>query len=200
MENKQLNSVESIELIQKMIAQTREKFENGAGRPFLIWGYSSAAVTFAVLLIYNLTLNPNAFWGWWAIPVLGYALNHIISKPTKTTTPQVKTHIDSFISNVWAVLGAILILIPAAAIFTFPTGDIIMPLEGVILSAGVVIMGLTVKVPAVTIGGIIAGAISFAMFFFLPQAPYMFLFMFIFAMIIPGHILNAKAKAQCSKN
>lgn len=60
----------------------------------------------------------------------------------------------------------------ARGIFAFSNGALIIPIEGIILSAGVATMGLTVKVPSVTVGGIIVGALSFAMFFFLDYSAY----------------------------
>lgn len=38
MEEKQLDARESIELITRMIRNTRQRLERNAGRPFLIWG------------------------------------------------------------------------------------------------------------------------------------------------------------------
>lgn len=45
MEEKKLNEQESLALITSMINDTRERLAENSGRPFLIWGYTSIAVS-----------------------------------------------------------------------------------------------------------------------------------------------------------
>mgnify|MGYP001534804673 FL=1 len=40
MEERKLDARESMELISRMIQNTRNRLENHAGRPFLVWGLS----------------------------------------------------------------------------------------------------------------------------------------------------------------
>lgn len=59
MEDKQLNTAESLDLIQRMITATREKYERGSGNMFLIWGYTSLIVVVITTLLVQLTQNYN---------------------------------------------------------------------------------------------------------------------------------------------
>lgn len=74
MEEKRLDAAESLELIGRMIRNTRQRLERHSGRPFLIWGYTTVGIS---LLNYALNLtgaDPNWSLSWFLIPVLGYML------------------------------------------------------------------------------------------------------------------------------
>ena len=74
MEEKKLDAQESIELITRMIRNTRQRLERHSGRPFLIWGYTTVAVS---LLNYSLNIagaDPAWSLSWFLIPVLGILL------------------------------------------------------------------------------------------------------------------------------
>ena len=43
MEERKLDAQESIELITRMIRNTRRRLENNAGRPSLVWRYTTVA-------------------------------------------------------------------------------------------------------------------------------------------------------------
>ena len=45
MEERKLDTRESMELISRMIQNTRNRLENHAGRPFLVWGYTCLLYT-----------------------------------------------------------------------------------------------------------------------------------------------------------
>ena len=44
MEERKLDAQESIELITRMIRNTRRRLATNAGRPFLVWGYTTVAL------------------------------------------------------------------------------------------------------------------------------------------------------------
>lgn len=194
MQDKQLNSTESIELIQRMINATRNKFERGGGLIFLIWGYTSLLVTIAVTVLFKLTLNPNVLWLWWLIPIIGYPT--MVLKLRNRPKP-VRTYIDKFISYIWITIGSAAILIPTAGMFNASANAAIIPLEALVCSIGVVLTGLTINFRPVTIGGAIAMALSLLMFY-TSYYNYIFMAILIVAMIIPGHILNYRG--QCLKS
>lgn len=195
MENKQLNSVESIELIQQMITATREKYEKGSGDMFLIWGYTSLLVGIITTLQVYYTQNISYSFLWWAIPVIGWPITIYTNRNRERGA---KTYVDTFINNVWYVVGTFAVLFPLAGMFSAVIGFLIIPIESLLLCMGVIITGLTVRVKALLWGGIMAAALAFLMFFITTGYEYVFLAIFVVGMIFPGHILNYKAK--CSKN
>lgn len=195
MENKQLNSEESIALIQRMITATREKYERGSGTSFLIFGYVSFIVAIATTLAIKLTGNYSFAFLWWAIPVVGFPINFYVNR---NKPKQIKTYIDKFLDQVWMVLSFFLILFPLVAILSSLNGKMIIPFEALLLSVGMLITGISIKITPVIWSGISAAVLSFGMFFTSSGDEYMFMAMFLFGMIIPGHVLNYRGK--CLKN
>ena len=50
MEDRKLSEKESLELITRMIQNTRRNLDAGGGNMFLVWGYVGELVTLAVLV------------------------------------------------------------------------------------------------------------------------------------------------------
>lgn len=199
MENKQLNSAESLELIQRMISQSRSNLEKGTGTAFLIWGYTSILISTLTLILIYLTLNPLYNWLFWAIPVIGWPTMYFVLE--KQEKP-VRTHIDRIIGIVWLVIGIVASLIPLTQFIRPGINVMIIPLEALILGIGAAISGLVYRFTPFTVSGFISIVISFALLTFdLAYWLYvsLFILMFIVSMIIPGHILNYRAK-KCSKS
>lgn len=195
METRKLTQNESIELIATMIAQTRQKFERGSGTIFLLWGYISFLTSAAVWIA--TTLSPNPAWNilWWAIPVLGFPLMFIIKR---NHPKNARTYIDRFISYIWIVTGSVAVVFPMAGMFVPIMNFVTIPVETLVLSIAVTITGLTIEFRPLVIGGIISLLLSMLFYFVNDYYPVIFMAMFVAAMIIPGHILNSRAK--CSKN
>lgn len=196
MENKQLNSQESLELIQRMIDSTRTRYEKNGGSMFLIWGYTSIAVAVLYALARHFTGNPVWGWVWWAIPVVGWSITWATAKSRVKT---VTTYVDRVVNTVWAVVGAFAVAFPLAAMFSWPLGLSIIPIEAMLLCMGVIMTGALIKVRSLLICGMVAALLSFLMFFTSGDYwVYIFAAMFAVGMVIPGHILNHRAR--CSKN
>lgn len=74
MEEKTLNERESLEIITRMIQETKNKLEVGDGNILLIWGYVSVCTA---ILVYGLLLwvqTPQVNWLWFLIPLIGYGV------------------------------------------------------------------------------------------------------------------------------
>ncbi|MEG1414344.1 MAG: hypothetical protein RR980_04460 [Mucinivorans sp.] len=194
MEDKTLNSQESIELITRMIAQTRQKFERGGGTIFLVMGYISFTVSLAVYFLdehFALSWAPAL---WWLIPLIGWPTIYFIERKRPKS---IRTYVDKMISYLWIVSGAVAFIFPMVGIFNWLVCMMIIPVESMILSMATILSGAFISFRPLVIGGIVALALSFLMFF-LEGFELIFAAMFLVAMIIPGHILNYRA--QCSKN
>ena len=103
MEDKKLDAAESFALISRMIENTRSRMVRNSGRPFLIWGYTTVAVTIAVWLAVWRTQNPqwNILWG--ALPLLGALLMWLTRD--KQAEGRVYTFVDRVINKIWLVIG-----------------------------------------------------------------------------------------------
>lgn len=62
MEEKKISEQESLELITRMINQTKKDLSVGNGDSFLMWGYLSAAISLAVIVMLLATNDPRYAW------------------------------------------------------------------------------------------------------------------------------------------
>ena len=198
MEDKKLNEKESLELIARMIQNTRRKLDTGSGNMFLVWGYVSALVTLTVLAGVYFTKNPVWMWGFWGIPVIGYLLSFLLMRKRQKA---VKSYIDKVLEQVWMMFGLICMIFVLLAT-DYGRYEVILPLVAVFMSMGSIITGCIIRYTTFFIFpamGLIWGMKSF--FDALDSGTsYMSLLWFaavvVFAMIIPGHILNYKARKE----
>lgn len=189
MENKTFNSAESLELITRMIAETRGKLERGGGTTFLIWGYLSVAVSALVYILLNLTGNHQFQWLWFLIPAIGAPITFIYNR---NRTRSVKTQIDRFIDYIWITVGIIEVMTPFFSKQIFMT-------EALVLNIGVILTGALLSFRPLVIGGIIGVLLSYSLGI-IEGSDQIIIFaaMFAVTMVIPGHILNYRGR--CLKN
>ncbi len=211
MEEKKLNEQESLALITSMINDTRERLAENSGRPFLIWGYTSIAVS--MLEYAAITFAWNRYWvlAWWLIPIIGHTLMWLFCRK-KEHTP--KSYIDRSIESIWIVTGGTCLF---AVIGNIMYGSLSMLLFSVVLliGTGVTITGLIIKDFTTAFVGSIATVFSLA-FPIVHQFQLatgetgrhaistniiIFVAIFFVVLVIPGHILNYKNRKskRCSK-
>ena len=114
---------------------------------------------------------------------------------TRNQQPGIKTHLDKVINYIWLVFGITGFLISMLAMFFWqlPILFIILLLMGM----GTTLTGLVVGYKTVTICGTL-GALSSIGCLFYPGPNQILIFapVFIFMMVIPGHVLNHAARKQ----
>ncbi len=74
MEEKRLDAAESLELIGRMIRNTRQRLESHSGRPYLVWGYTTVGISLLNYALNRAGADPLWSLSWFLIPILGYAL------------------------------------------------------------------------------------------------------------------------------
>lgn len=211
MEDKKLNEQESLALITSMINDTRERLAKNSGHPFLIWGYTSIAVS--MLEYAAITFAWNRYWvlAWWLIPIIGHTLMWLFCRK-KEHTP--KSYIDRSVESIWIVAGATCLF---AVIGNVIYGSLSMLLFSVVLliGTGVTITGLIIKDFTTAFVGCIASVLSLA-FPIVHQSQLaagetgqhaisanilIFAAIFFVLLVIPGHVLNYKNRKskRCSK-
>lgn len=191
MEDRKLTEQESLELISRMINNTRERVEKHAGMPFLIWGYIVVAVSLSVWYLFTATHNPAWHGLWFCIPVIGLPI-YLLHLKTKEKQPKVKTYIDRVMTYIWGVLGITAIIISAFAMFhRIPILFIML----IIMGMGTTITGLIIRFKLIIISGILGILCSFICFFINgTEQILLFAVVFLLMMVVPGHILNYWAK------
>lgn len=207
MEDRKLTEKESLEIITSMIARTTERYIGNANI-LLMWGYLVVLTTIAVWILLDVTHNNAWNWLWFAIPVVGFTAGSVMKKNHRGRKT-VKTYSDRVTSKLWTIVGvseivvAILCLLMQCfadvncwsamlvySLLVVPCAEIaqgILLRENSLFFGGLV--GLTVGV--ITLCLIVGGIVLYANWY-LP----IFIIAFVAMMIIPGHILNYKAKNQ----
>ncbi len=77
MEERQLNEKDSLELIARMIQNTRQKMEKSHGVPFLVWGYTTIVISLLVWYFLSTTGDYRVNYLWFLIPLIG-APSHVL--------------------------------------------------------------------------------------------------------------------------
>ena len=201
MEERKLNEKESLELITRMIRNTKHNLEIGDGNIFLFWGYLTVTSTAIVYLLLQLTETLMSYLAFLLIIVVGIPLSYYFKRKR---LPKVKTYTDKVLEQIWGVMGSIATL--TTTIFgIYYDGRLIPPLILIILSLACYITGLLIKEKVFNLG-IVSFINGLNMLFYIIKEGFdsfmllLFALSFIVMMIIPGHVLNYKAKKSCSKN
>ena len=205
MEDKKLTEKESLEVIISMIARTKARYL-GSGNILLMWGYLAVFSSILVWILLAATRQNVWNWLWFAIPVIGMPLTAIMSRREKRTDGAV-TYSDKITSHLWSIFGVSEIVLTLICLGFSLFGGIkcwtAMIVYTVIAAPfAEIAQGLIVKEKSLTWGGIVGLAIGMVLVccvtgkipllanWFMP----LFILFWVVMMIVPGHIINHKAK------
>ena len=212
MEEKTINEKESLAIITEMIDRTKNRLRIGDGNMLLLWGYTSLAVTALTLIVLVATQHPASNWLWFLIWLIGGSASARICR-RRDCDSSVRTYIDNITSGLWSLIGCCAILFTAICLFMmlFAGKDcwIAMLVFGhLIIGMAVVVQGFVIQEKSLIAGGSLGvisgtivmcfaiGGISISIWWAFPLIAVSFISM----LIVPGHILNHKARKQCLKN
>ena len=102
MDNKNFNADQSIELIQRMIRDTRRNLSSGSSNLFILWGYLLAATAVGIFLL----LTESRAWQWLWLPALaaGWAATWWYNR---RRVSQVKSYTDRLLEQVWGCIAGL---------------------------------------------------------------------------------------------
>ena len=212
MEEKKINEKESLAIIAEMIDRTKNRLRIGDGNMLLLWGYTSLAVTALTLSVLIITQHPASNWLWFLIWLIGGSVSARICR-RRDCESSVRTYIDNITSGLWSLVGSCAILITAICLIMMLAGGrdcwLAMLVFGLlIVGIAVAIQGIIIKEKSLIAGGAVGvisgalvmcfaiGGISLSIWWAFPLIAVSFISM----LIVPGHILNYKARKLCSKN
>ena len=183
---------ESLELIAQMIQNTKNRLETNCGMPFLFWGYTTIFVSLLVWFLVVTTRNYYWQYLWFLLPIIAGTGTYL---STRNQQPGIKTHLDKVINYIWLVFGITGFLISMLAMFFWQLPILFMVL--LLMGMGTTLTGLVIGYKTVTICGTL-GALSSIGCLFYPGLNQILIFapVFIFMMVIPGHVLNHAARKQ----
>ena len=205
MEDKKLTEKESLEVITSMIARTKVRYL-GSGNILLMWGYLAVFTSILVWILLAATRQNVWNWLWFAIPVIGMPLTSIMARREKRTDGVV-TYSDKITSHLWSIFGVSEIVLTLICLGFSLFGGIkcwtAMIVYTIIAAPfAEIAQGLIVKEKSLTWGGIVGLAIGMVLVccvtgkipllanWFMP----LFILFWVVMMIVPGHIINHKAK------
>lgn len=190
-------SAKNLELITRMISETRTRFERGGGKIFLIWGIVTFSVSLLVYFLISSTGNYSYNWLWFLIPVVGAPINAFYRRRVSTG---VKSYIDSVIRYVWVVTGVVASVIPIVISFIdfrFP----ILMFEGTIVCSALIMTGLIIGSRVAAFAGVAGLVLSISLLFVGGlNSILIFAAMSVVSMIIPGVVIKGKSEIRESKN
>ena len=205
MEDKKLTEKESLEVITSMIARTKARYL-GSGNILLMWGYLAVFSSILVWILLAATQQNVWNWLWFAIPVITLQLTSIMARREKRTNGVV-TYSDKITSHLWSIFGVSEIVLTLICLGFSLIGGIkcwtAMIVYTIIAAPfAEIAQGLIVKEKSLTWGGIVGLAIGMVLVccvtgkipllanWFMP----LFILFWVVMMIVPGHIINHKAK------
>ena len=202
MEKTQLTEAQSLELITSMINDSRSRLARNSGTPFLIWGYTTVAVSLLNAMALYLGWNHDWAWSWFAIPVVGWLGMLLVNKHA----PSGRNYLARIVSMIWVVIGlSFAWLFVGAVVF----GCSISFLTVVVMGIGTVLTGCVIKhrTTAICVWAAMCASLIFpAVYFIMAKSDsaaaisevwiwgelIVFALIFLLMMVIPGHILNHK--------
>lgn len=192
MEEKTIDVVESLDIINSMIQRTQKNYSIDSFY-YIMWGW----LTFtAGMLSYFLlpVLRQNTGMVWLLMP-LGGIISYFYGR-NQSKKQKVKTYLESHVNQVWLTIG-LAILSVIASIFMGVNLEI-MPTFILLYGIGIFCTGRIIRFVPMMIGG----ALCFPLFllcgyFTFNHGEYQFLVLalaILVSYIIPGHMLRAKYK------
>ncbi len=208
MEERKITEVESIEIITSMISRTKDRLVKGSGNILLMWGYLIVAVTALIWVLLVTTKNPAVNWLWFLIWVVGGIATPVMAKKERVASGS-KSYTDKLTSQIWSVVGFSAI---ASTMFCLgflliggkDSWSMMFAFALIIVPMAEIMQGLVIKEKSLIVGGgiglltgifttcCISAHVSLIATWFMP----LFIMAFTAMMIVPGHILNSKAKRE----
>lgn len=198
---------ESLELITAMINRTRERYV-GDGNIMLMWGYLSVAVAALLWIMLLVTHNQAWNWLWFLIGVIGGIATPIMDKKQRVKSG-VKSYSDKLTSQIWTIVGcsafvATLFCLGFSLFMGYDAWKMMFAFALIIVPMAEMAQGIVIKEKSLVAGGAIGLAcgifivccIAAGVPLYINMILPIFIVAFICMMIIPGHIINNKAKSQ----
>ena len=207
MEERKITESESLEIITRMITRTKQRYI-GDGNIMLMWGYLTVTITILVWVLLSATHHPAWNWLWFLIWIIGGTATPIMARKEQVKRG-VKSYSDRITSQIWSVVGAMAIVATAACLGFLLIGgkdcwSMMFAYALLIVPFGEIVQGVVLSENSLRAGGIagmiigiftvccIAGGVTLYANWYLP----IFMTAFIVMFIIPGHIINHKAKRE----
>ncbi len=194
MKEEKTQITENIELIRNTIDLSRKRLQRDAAIPFIIWGWTTVAVSLAVW--YALYATGNGHWNrlWLAIPVIG-GCGLWLCLRARTGKTLTRTWVDRVMSCLWMTLGVM------ALPYSFMTAFVPIPILYTVLlmmGIGTAVSGLVMKSWLLIVAGFMMAMVFAPVTLLVKGVDSILVFAaaFFVAMVIPGHVFHMQNKKQ----
>jgi hypothetical protein len=191
MENKNLNELESLRLIESMIASAKTDIHDNGFR-YLLWGWLVFVASLSQYILLTVVKYPYHYMVWMLMPVGGIISGIYGYRERKNA--KVKTYIGEFLGYLWIAfcIALIIVLVFSNKIGYTNSNPLIMALYGI----GTFVSGGILKFKPLIYGGICCFVLS-AIAFIVPFEIQLLLLSVsvLLGYIIPGYMLKAQSKA-----
>lgn len=191
MKNKELTHVQSLELIEQMIATARHKTVDN-GFHFLLWG---VLVALTSILVYILSINgmgPVVHFSWAIMSAMGMVAA-LVYERRQTKTAQTQTQLDRIYINLWLGFGLTLVIL---IFISLSYGVIPIAIILALVGLATFISGVINRFRPLVVGAIIFWICAAACTQFNPNTQLLLNAMAItLGYIVPGILLWKKSKA-----
>jgi hypothetical protein len=191
MKNKELTHVQSLELIEHMIATARHKTVDN-GFHFLLWG---VLVALTSIFVYILSINgvgPVVHFSWVIMSAVGIVVA-LVYEGRQGKTAQAQTQFDRIYVNLWLGFGLTLVIL---IFISLSYGVIPIALILALVGLATFISGVINRFRPLVVGAIIFWICAAACTQFNPNTQLLFNAMAItLGYIVPGILLWKKSKA-----
>lgn len=192
-QNENLSATDSLQLINNMINQAKNRFSEN-GFLYLLWGWLILFCSIAhfVFLKMGWFQHPEIIWAscWLAV------IFQIVYLSKQKKKEKVKTYSENIINYIWVSFGICMMII---AIMMSKTNNWSLMNSIVLLLYGTptFLSGIAMQFKPLVIGGIICWGLAILSVFILPIYVLLLLAVAVIsAWIIPGYLLSAKYKLQ----
>ncbi|MBQ8674273.1 MAG: hypothetical protein IJ511_09585 [Bacteroides sp.] len=204
MEEKNLNAQESLEIITRMIQHTRRRLCLGSGNVCLLWGYTSVAVALLVWVVGFFSAHPGWNFLWFLIWIVGGTLSRHVERRSDDGA---RSYTDRISHGLWSIVGYCVLMGVALCLgfmlFRGANCWVLMLIFGLfVIGFAASMQGVILAEKSLMLGGgvgMLAGGVLLCCA--LSGVPLLaawiiplFMFSFVCMMIVPGHILNHKAR------
>ena len=196
----------SLRLITETIERSRRTMAKNSGKPMILWGSLVAVTSVVIWLLWTKTGSPMWNFLWFAMSVIGAICSRQISRNQEQVPA---SEISRILGKVWMWFGifatgffALVLLVALLRSALGMSGIIQIDMTMLILMMmGLcgAISGSVLKLKPITVSSVVATVLSVIFLLMIPDGSPLqiltFLIMGVFALIVPGVILQRKANA-----
>ena len=196
----------SLRLITETIERSRRTMAKNSGKPMILWGSLVAVTSVVIWLLWTKTGSPMWNFLWFAMSVIGAVCSRLIGRNQEQVPV---SEISRILGKIWMWFGifatglfALVLLVAAIRAAADMGGVIQLDMTMLILMMmGLcgAISGSVLKLKPITAASVVATALSVVFLLMIPNGSPLqiltFLILGVFALIVPGVILQRKANA-----